>query len=235
MPRINQGNIKGYRKKVMLISATPMNNSPADIYNEILLFQDPRHCTIDGVANLPHSSVHSSMSFKKLKKEPEIDLAKFKKLAEQVRDRIIKPLTVRRTRTDIESISRYNKDIGDFPKVERPVESRYELNEHLADLFEKAMTILTKDLTYARYQAIAYLKPEIANGLYDNAETISRSLAGIRKNGLVKRLESSFYAFQVSIANFKQANQNMIDMFAKRQDLHCSGLGYKQPDCCWIE
>lgn len=54
---------------------------------------------------------------------------------------------------------------------------------------------------------------EAANGLYDNAETISRSLAGIRKNGLVKRLESSFHAFQVSIANFKQANQNMIDMF----------------------
>ena len=43
MPRINQGNIKGYRKKVMLISATPMNNSPADIYNEIILSQDPRH------------------------------------------------------------------------------------------------------------------------------------------------------------------------------------------------
>ena len=214
MPRINQGNIKGYRKKVMLISATPMNNSPADIYNEILLFQDPRHCTIDGVANLTAFFSPLVKEFKKLKKEPEIDLAKFKKLAEQVRDRIIKPLTVRRTRTDIESISRYNKDIGDFPKVERPVESRYELNEHLADLFEKAMTILTKDLTYARYQAIAYLKPEIANGLYDNAETISRSLAGIRKNGLVKRLESSFYAFQVSIANFKQANQNMIDMFA---------------------
>ena len=42
---------------------------------------------------------------------------------------------------------------------------------------------------------------------------ISRSLAGIRKNGLVKRLESSFYAFQVSIENFHQANQNMIDMF----------------------
>ena len=49
--------------------------------------------------------------------------------------------------------------------------------------------------------------------MYDNAEIISRSLAGIRKNGLVKRLESSFYAFQVSIDNFKQANQNMIDMF----------------------
>lgn len=52
MPRIEQGNIPGYKKKVMLISATPMNNTPADIYNEIQLFQDPRRCTIDGVANL---------------------------------------------------------------------------------------------------------------------------------------------------------------------------------------
>ncbi|MZX01992.1 SNF2/RAD54 family helicase, partial [Escherichia coli] len=75
------------------------------------------------------------------------------------------------------------------------------------------MQTLDKKLTYARYQAIAYLKPEAANGLYDNAELISRSLAGIRKNGLVKRLESSFYAFQVSLDNFRQANQNMIDMF----------------------
>ena len=100
-----------------------------------------------------------------------------------------------------------------FPKVEHPIENQYELNEHLANLFEQAIQILDKQLTYARYQAIAYLKPEVANGLYDNAELISRSLAGIRKNGLVKRLESSFYAFQVSIENFHQANQNMIDMF----------------------
>ena len=214
MPRINQGNIKGYRKKIMLISATPMNNSPADIYNEILLFQDPRHCTIDGVANLTAFFSPLIKEFKRLKRDPEFDLGKFKKLAEQVRDRIIKPLTVRRTRTDIESVARYHKDITDFPKVERPIENRYELNNHLADLFEKAMLILTKDLTYARYQAIAYLKSDVAEGLYDNAETISRSLAGIRKNGLVKRLESSFYAFQVSIENFRQANQNMIDMFA---------------------
>lgn len=213
MPRINHGHIEGYKKKVMLISATPMNNSPADIYNEILLFQDPRHCTIDGVANLTAFFSPLIIEFKRLRSEPDFDLKKFKKLAEQVRDRIIKPLTVRRTRTDIESIPRYNKDVNGFPKVERPIENRYELNEHLADLFEKAMLTLAKELSYARYQAIAYLKPEAIDGLYDNAETISRSLAGIRKNGLVKRLENSFHAFKVSINNFKQANQNMIDMF----------------------
>lgn len=213
MPRIEQGNIPGYKKKVMLISATPMNNTPADIYNEIQLFQDPRRCTIDGVANLTAFFSPLIKEFQQLRKNPNFDVTQFKKLAEHVRDRVIKPLTVRRTRTDIESVTRYNKDINGFPKVERPNASSYELNEHLADLFESAMQTLDKKLTYARYQAIAYLKPEVSNGLYDNAELISCSLAGIRKNGLVKRLESSFYAFQVSLDNFRQANKNMIDMF----------------------
>ena len=213
MPRLETGNISGYKKKVMLISATPMNNSPADIYTEILLFQDPRHCTIDGVSNLTAFFSPLIKEFKRLRKNNNTSIEDFKRLAEKVRDRIIKPLTVRRTRTDIESIPRYNKDVNGFPKVEHPIENQYELNEHLANLFEQAIQILDKQLTYARYQAIAYLKPEVANGLYDNAELISRSLAGIRKNGLVKRLESSFYAFQVSIENFHQANQNMIDMF----------------------
>lgn len=214
MPRVETGNIPGYKKKVMLISATPMNNTPADLYNEILLFQDPRHSTIDGVGNLTAFFAPLIVEFRKLRNNPDADIRDFKKLAENVRDRVIKPLTVRRTRTDIESVPRYNKDVNGFPKVERPVESRYELNEHLANLFERAMQTLDKELTYARYQAIAFLKPEVSNGLYDNAELISRSLAGIRKNGLVKRLESSFYAFQVSIQNFRQANQNMLDMFA---------------------
>ena len=212
MPRINQGGIPGYRKKVMLISATPMNNSPLDIYNQILLFQDPRRCTIDGVTNLTNFFSPLVVEFKKLRAQKDYDLPAFKRLAEKVRDRVIKPITVRRTRSDIEAIPRYSKDVNGFPKVAPPVKNTYELNDRVADLFEETMDILVDKLTYARYQAIAFLKEEKSNGLYDNAEVISRSLAGIRKNGLVKRLESSFYAFKISVANFRQANQNMIDM-----------------------
>ena len=213
MPRVETGNIPGYKKKVMLISATPMNNTPADIYYQILMFQDPRHCTIESVPNLTSFFSPLVVEFRKFRKQENFDIKQFKKLAERVRDRVIKPLTVRRTRTDIESIKRYNKDVNGFPKVADPIKKEYELNDHLANLFEKAMHVLDKDLTYARYQAIAYLKPEASNGLYDNAELISRSLAGIRKNGLVKRLESSFYAFKRSVENFRQANENMINMW----------------------
>lgn len=215
MPRMNIGNIKGYKKKVILISATPMNNTPMDIYTELLLFQDPRRCTIDGITNLTSFFAPLDKQFKALKRDPNYNLEEYRKLAEKVREKVIKPVTVRRTRTDIEAIPRYNKDINGFPKVERPKENRYELNNHLADLFEKTVDHLIKDVTYSRYQAIAGLKPEVSEGLYDNAELISMSLANIRKTGLVKRLESSFYAFKVSLDRFSQANQNMIDMFDK--------------------
>ena len=215
MPRVETGYIPGYKKKVMLISATPMNNSLSDIYYQITMFQDPRQCTIDGVPNLTNFFAPLNVQFQKLRKDPNFNVAKFKKLSEDVRQRIIKPLTVRRTRTDIESVERYSKDVGGFPKVADPIKKEYELNEHMANLFVEAMETLDKRLTYARYQAIAYLKPDVAPGLYDNAETISRSLAGIRKNGLVKRLESSFYAFKISVDNFRRANQYMIDMFER--------------------
>lgn len=213
MPRLETGYILGYKKKVMLISATPMNNTPADIYYQILMFQDPRHCTIDGVPNLTAFFSPLVVEFRKMRKQEQFDIKQFKKLAERVRDRVIKPLTVRRTRTDIEGVPRYHQDVNGFPKVAKPIKKEYELNDHLAKLFKEAMQILDKHLTYARYQAIAYLKPEASNGLYDNAELISRSLAGIRKNGLVKRLESSFYAFRKSLENFRQANENMLTMW----------------------
>ncbi len=215
MPRMKIGNITGYKKKVILISATPMNNSPMDIYTELLLFQDPRRCNINGITNLTAFFSPLIKKFQELKREQTYNLEEYRKLAEQVREKVIKPITVRRTRSDIENIPRYHKDMGGFPKVERPIENRYELNDHLADLFEKTMGHLLKDISYSRYQAIAGLKPEVSDGLYDNAEIISLSLANIRKTGLVKRLESSFYAFKESLNRFLQANQYMIDMFEK--------------------
>lgn len=213
MPRVVQGNIPGFKKKVMLISATPMNNSPADLFNEIQLFQDPRCCTIDGVPNLTSFFSPLILEFKKLKNDPNYDLRKYLKLAEKVRERIIKPITVRRTRTDIESIPRYNKDIQGFPKVSAPEMKTYEMNDRIADIFESSMETLLHRLTYARYQAIANLLPEKSAGKYEHAKLISRNLAGIRRNGLVKRLESSFYAFKTSIERFRNANQYMINMF----------------------
>lgn len=50
-PRNGDGLVKGKNKKVILISATPLNNRPQDLYYQLLLFQDARRSTLP-VTNL---------------------------------------------------------------------------------------------------------------------------------------------------------------------------------------
>ncbi|NLX80349.1 MAG: DEAD/DEAH box helicase family protein, partial [Proteiniphilum sp.] len=45
-PRSGEGLVKGNKKKVILISATPLNNKPQDLYYQLLLFQDARRSTL---------------------------------------------------------------------------------------------------------------------------------------------------------------------------------------------
>jgi superfamily II DNA/RNA helicase len=234
-PRINRGKIGGRRKKVVLISATPLNNSPADIYNQILLFQNPRRSTLDGVPNLTAFFSHKIETYKKLKANPPLNIEALKELYEEIREKIIKPITVRRTRRDIEETPRFAKDAEAFPKVQKPIKIEYVLDENLSALFDYTVSCLIGEpkhdsdsghklqLTYARYKAISYLKPEIQDKFYEKADLVSASLARIMETLLIKRLESSFFAFKKSLERFQAANRRMIDSFKR-------GTVYIAPD-----
>jgi len=214
-PRINKGKIEGYKKKVILISATPLNNSPADIYHQILLFQNPRQSTLNGVPNLTAFFAPKIEEYQKLKSAQKLNIDALKKLYEEIREKVIKPITVRRTRRDIEETKRFAKDVEEFPKVQKPIKIEYQLDKDLSELFDNTISyLIDKDkLKYSRYQVIANLKPEIQHKYYEKAELVSKSLAYIMKTLLVKRLESSFYAFKKSLERFQKANQRMIEMF----------------------
>lgn len=212
-PRINTGKIEGRKKKVMLISATPLNNSPEDLYHQILLFQNPRQSTLDGISNLTAFFSPKTQEFQRLKNETPLNVSAVKNLYEEIREKIIKPITVRRTRTDIEAIDRFKKDVNDFPKVQKPDKVEYLLNKKQSELFNSTVEQLVNKLQYNRYKAISGLKDDVQNMYYEKAELVSKSLAFIMKTLLVKRLESSFFAFKHSLEKFYDANQRMIDMF----------------------
>jgi superfamily II DNA/RNA helicase/HKD family nuclease len=217
-PRANSGNIEGLQKKVILVSATPLNNKPEDIYYQIQMFQDARQSTLP-VTNLTAFFSPLIEDYKKLKRSDKIDLEKLRSIYGKIRKNIIEPITIRRTRKDLENIPEYLNDLREqgiqFPGVEPPQKIEYVMDNALNELFEKTVSYLTDEdgLTYARYQAIAGLKPEVAIGLYERAELVSKSLAFIMKTLLIKRLESSFNAFKKSLSAFKKATDRMIEMF----------------------
>lgn len=217
-PRTTKGLIDGLQKKVILVTATPLNNKPDDIFYQIQMFQDARQSTLP-ITNLTSFFAPLMEQYKTLKRYDKLDVNKLRNIFGKIRKNVIEPITIRRTRTDLENIKEYKSDLDEqgikFPKVEPPKKVEYILDEKLNLLFHKTVFYLTDEdkLTYARYQAIAGLNQEIQDKYYENAETVSKSLAFIMKTQLVKRLESSFYAFKKSISNFQKATDRMIDMF----------------------
>lgn len=208
-------------KRVILVSATPLNNRPEDIANQVYLFQDSKESTLE-TGNLQHFFRKEIIDpYKKLKDEPDIAKvqAGVKKIYEKVRTKVIEPLIVRRTRTDLMAHELYSKDLEKqeikFPKVKQPKKILYVLEPHLEDLYDKTIHVLgheTQGLKYNRYRAIGFLKPHKKNK-YKQADMISAQLAKIMKTLLVKRIDSSFFAFKQSLFRFMKATEAMVTMF----------------------
>lgn len=224
--RQNIGGIDGFEKKVVLISATPLNNKPDDIYNLISLFQDRRVCNLPSVPeqNLQKYFYPHSQRYKDLIRANPINLIGIQEIFNDIRDKVIKDITIRRTRTDLQRNSLYSKDLKEqkinFPKVAEPISNEYCLSSDLATLFlDTFNTIIdSTKIDFFRYQAIAFLTDEAnkhRNGetIYQNAETVSKSLAIIMHNQLIKRLESSFYAFKKSLDKITRSTGYMIEMY----------------------
>ncbi|GAB4038612.1 helicase-related protein [Spirosoma gilvum] len=225
-PRVRRAENGDDRKKVMLISATPLNNSPADIENQLYLFQDRRNSTLERVRNLQDYFKPVKDKYKKLASEPKLNIQKLKTLFAQLRNDIVEPLVIRRTRRDIESNTDYLADLKGqnikFPKVSDPIELYYRLDDDLADLFFDTVELITgldadgqtvDGLKYYRYRAIEHLTRDEDRKQYGNVESISERLAGIMRILLVKRLESSFHAFRGSLTRLNKAIDNMLTMF----------------------
>ena len=208
------------QKKVILVSATPLNNRPDDIRNLVFLFQDGKDSTL-GVSNLQRFFNRCSDVYKKAMKKASVKEAQklTGEIYEEIREKVIKPLTVRRTRTDLDETKEYKADLDKqgivFPKVLPPEKILYQMDAQLEKLYDDTMDILRgvdKGLTYSRYRAIEFLVPE-KKALYTNADLLSSQLAKIMRILLVKRIDSSFYAFKESLGRFQRATDAMVTMF----------------------
>lgn len=226
LERISKEDVK-YKKKIILVSATPLNNKPQDIANQLYLFQDKRNSTIDSHPNLESFFADVDKQYKEIisKKENETqlsssDLLKLEILSKKVRDNILREVMVRRTRTDIQTNERYSKDLLEqglnIPDINPVQELEYTLDDKLLKIFDKTISIITKDLKYYRYQILANLNQNgrkkfgrVQDGFFERS---AENLADIMKNMLVKRLESSFRAFKSTINKQKRNLEMLIKM-----------------------
>ena len=242
---VNTGLLKCLRKKVMLLSATPLNNRPEDLLNLLLLFQDSQSCTIDGIPNLKGFFAEHIKAYSLLMKERETRdvTADVDKIYEVIRERVIDKVTVRRTRSNIENDPEYKKDLKAqgivFPKPLAPTPLEYEMDADTSNRFFYTLNVLSDDkfephLHYARYRAIEFLKPEL-RAKYRNAVHVGQTLAGIYRVHMVKRLESSFHAFKLSLATLLRITDDMLKMFAEDKVIIAPDLNVKDLQAKGVE
>ncbi len=228
--RAVEGNVKGFRKKVILISATPLNNRPEDIYYQLQLFTDARKSTLTET-NLQAFFAPLIRKYKEIIAASKLSAApnttELRRIYTLIREKILLPITVRRTRKDVESYKDYKKDLQEqgisFPEIADPRSVKYNMDKNLEALFFHTIDHLVNHIGYYRYRAIEYLDKEIQDLYYSQAERASRTLAQIMMTQLVKRLESSFYAFKISLNRFRISTERMIEMFE-------NGKVYVAPD-----
>lgn len=206
-------------KRVILVSATPYNNHPRDLLNQIKLFQSPRKSSIPGLYNIEKFFVDIEKKLaKKLTRHNRSEnydsyLQEIRQNAKEIREKVLKYIMVRRTRSEIEKYfpEDLEKNKIGFPKIEDPKPIFYQLNDQEDEIFMKTVKLITKDFRYARYSPLLYLTKPIK----PLERQSQRNLAGFMKVLLVKRLESSFYAFRKTVERFIISYDEFIKAFKK--------------------
>ena len=202
-------------KRVVLVSATPLNNTPQDILSQIKLFQPGKNSTIPNVRNLEAFFGALRRRLEGLDRQRDRDqyFKIVRENARQTREKILKFLMIRRTRTEIERY--YGEDLKrqglKFPEVANPEPLFYKFNQIEAEVFDETIRSLTHDFKYARYTPLAYYAGE-----RDEQDVQSqRNLAKFMKILTVKRLESSFTAFLSTLGRFIHTYERVIAEFHK--------------------
>lgn len=201
-------------KKVILISATPQNNYITDIANQLYLFQSKNNSTIVTARNL-------EVFFDNLRKKvkmfergtPEYKQA-LKDASDEIRDKVLREVMIRRTRTEIQK--NYGEDLKkqklEFPKLSDPVKLVYEFDEKTDTIFEKTVAAIT-ELNYSRYKPLMYVQQDKLSPEQRSLITGQRNMGGFMKGILIKRLESSKYAFEMTLNRFINSYEKFIDMY----------------------
>ena len=202
--------LSGQRRDLVLLTATPVNNSLWDLYHLLSLFlhQD------SALANQGVLSLREL--FKQAMQEEPHDLHPDQLFP------VIDATTVKRTRKFIKN--QYEGDqlpIGPdgtgvpirFPK---PVAGKleYDLEQALPGVFDRIEAALMPEkgdpkLKLARYMPDEYLPHEIRNG-GNGASRAGLGLAGLVRSGLLKRFESSAFAFHKTMERMVEEHETFI-------------------------
>jgi len=224
------------RNKIILLSATPFNNRPQDVFSMVRLFQIPTHSTLQTVDNLSFQFKDLITEYKRIRtaqkdntKDENAIKAQVQDIANRIRN-ILYPLVIRRSRLDLDAIQEYKDDLKkqkiSFPKVHDPEILEYGLGS-LSRLYEDTLELISPEegkgeFRGTRYKPIGYILPDykvaIAKRLGVEENLLMQTqinVAQFMRHLLVRRFESSIFAFQSTLESIINSSEQILKWYKK--------------------
>ena len=252
---MNQVIKAGVKTKVLMLSATPVNNRFNDLRNQLAL-------AYEGHSDDLSQKLKTSSSVENIFKRAQAAFNEWSRLPpeERTAEIILKALdfdffelldsvTIARSRKHIETF--YDtKDIGKFPKRLKPISVRSPLTTRSDVMSLNDIVAQLSFLKLCVYAPISYILPsrlakyeelydtEVEGGNKLRQADRERSLQALMTTNLLKRLESSVEAFRLTLGTLKENHNNTlraIESFnatGRGDDLndYTSGLGSLDAD-----
>lgn len=216
----------GVKTKVLMLSATPVNNRFYDLKNQLAL-------AYEGDQSLINDKLNTTKSIEEIFRQAQRAFNVWSKLEPEQRttEKLLKTLdfdffevldsvTIARSRKHIEKY--YNtKKIGGFPDRRKPISKRPSLTDlknaiNYNEIYEQLMLLMLEI-----YTPSGYIFPSKLSKYVDLTHNKGNNLTqqgreeGIRRLmsvNLLKRLESSVYSFQLTLTRIRDLIVNTIQI-----------------------
>jgi hypothetical protein len=223
----------GVKTKVLMLSATPVNNKMNDIKNQIAFITEGKIDAFSGVGlnNLELILRQAQAVFNKWSILPDTERTTeaFVDMMNLDYFKLLDTVTIARSRKHIQKY--YNiEEIGKFPTRRSPMNVYPEIDTMGEFPPIGNINKLIKKLTLAIYSPLGYVLPEkrysyeqkydmkvgVNNSIFKQADR-EQSLVGLVRVGLLKRMESSINSFALTVDKILQKINKTLEIIERHQ------------------
>ncbi|WP_079710194.1 helicase-related protein [Paraliobacillus ryukyuensis] len=215
----------GVKTKVLMLSATPLNNRMNDLKNQMAFITEGKDDALEsaGITSIDASLRKAQMAFNKWLKldDHERNTDKLLEMLNTDYFKLLDSLTIARSRKHLEKYYDLKK-IGKFPKRLKPknIYPPIDIKDEFPPL--EQVNKLINRLTLGAYAPLRYLLPEKRAEYSKKYDTVVKgstvltqadrenSLINLMRVNLLKRMESSIHSFGLTVAKLLESIDNLL-------------------------
>lgn len=230
---------KGVKTKVLMLSATPVNNRLNDLKNQLYFITEGKDTSFSefGIKSIDQTLKRAQNKFNKW-----LELSEDKRTTKNLLDtinfdyfKLLDLITIARSRKHIQKY--YNTaDVGEFPTRLKPINEKPDIDTDgsFPPLSEINKTI--RKLTLCAYSPLKYVLPHKQEEYEEKYDTKTssgsvfkqtdreNSLIHLMRVNLLKRMESSINSFTLTLEKLHDKNIELLKMIDTHNNSYLEGM-----------